>query len=126
MSAYSTLSDQELLELLKKEDRLAFTEIYERYAPKLYYQINQLLKDADTSQDLVQDIFIAVWNKARNIKAGANFAGYLPIPIYLEAGMVMVYTGERGTSEPFTALQIGQGKEVPNEMALFIFSSVNA
>ncbi|MBB5437287.1 RNA polymerase sigma-70 factor (ECF subfamily) [Pedobacter sp. AK017] len=77
MSAYSTYHDDELVALLKQGDHGAFTEIYERYAPKLYYQINQLLRDGDASQDLVQDIFIAIWNKAHNIKAGANFAGYL-------------------------------------------------
>lgn len=77
MSAYHTYTDQELVDLLRQGDRLAFTEIYERYAPKLYYQINQLLHDGDASQDLVQDIFIAVWNKALNIRAEANFAGYL-------------------------------------------------
>lgn len=79
MPAYQRYTDQELLDLLKQEDRAAFTEIYDRYASKIYYQVNQMLRDKDATKDLVQDLFIIIWNKAANIKAGANLAGYLYI-----------------------------------------------
>jgi len=76
---YNKLSDQELAELLKEGDREAFTEIYDRYAPKVYYQINQIVRNAETAKDLVQDLFITIWNKAGHIKANANLGGYLYI-----------------------------------------------
>ena len=79
MAAYSTFSDQELLAMVKEGDKSAFTEIYDRYAPKIYYQVNQLLRDSESAKDVVQELFITVWNKANNIKENNNLAGYLYI-----------------------------------------------
>lgn len=69
--------DHQLLDLLKARDELAFTEIYNRYAPKVLYQIRQMLREEDVAQDLTQELFITIWNKSGNIRAGANLAGYL-------------------------------------------------
>lgn len=77
MSDYTTHNDQELLELLKAEDHLAFNEIYNRYSILLFYQVNQMLRDEETSKDIVQELFISLWDRPSNIKQDANLAGYL-------------------------------------------------
>lgn len=79
MSVYGAYSDQELIALLKQGDRAAFNELYDRYAQKAYVQVNQMLRDEEAAKDIVQDLFITIWNKADNIKPGANVAGYLYI-----------------------------------------------
>lgn len=79
LGLYSKLTDQELLELLKEGDRAAFAEIYDRYAPKIYDQINRMLRDGDSAKDVVQELFIVIWNRAENIHAKGNLAGYLYI-----------------------------------------------
>lgn len=70
-------SDQELVILLKGADHAAFTEIYNRYSIPVLYQINQMLRDRESSRDLLQDLFVALWNKPENIKADANLRAYL-------------------------------------------------
>src|ERR1700761_5838133 len=77
MAAYKTFSDAELIALLKQGDERAFTEIYERYSMMLYYRVNQLLRDSESSRDIVQEIFLALWDKAHHIQENANLAGYL-------------------------------------------------
>lgn len=77
MTDHAHLSDLELLILLKARDEAAFTEIYHRYAPKILYQISQMLRESEAAQDLTQELFINIWNKSANIRAGANLAGYL-------------------------------------------------
>ncbi len=77
MLDYSAHSDQEVLEMLKAGDQLAFNEIYKRYSMQLFYQVNQMLRDEDTSKDIVQELFISLWDKSSNINLGANLAGYL-------------------------------------------------
>lgn len=77
MENLKQLSDLELLALLKERDESAFTEIYNRFAPKILYQISQMLREPEAAQDLTQDLFITIWNKADNIRSDANFAGYL-------------------------------------------------
>jgi RNA polymerase sigma-70 factor (ECF subfamily) len=79
MAAYSAYTDQELIVLLQQGDHAAFTAIYDRYAPKVFYQVNQMLRDAEVSKDLVQELFIVIWSKAAHIKAGAKLGGYLYI-----------------------------------------------
>jgi RNA polymerase sigma-70 factor, ECF subfamily len=77
MTDYANHSDLELLVLLKAGDKAAFTEIYRRYAPKILYQISQMLREPEAAQDLTQELFITIWKKAANIRQEANLAGYL-------------------------------------------------
>jgi len=79
MVAYDAFTDQQLLDFLKQGDQKAFNEIYDRYAPKVYYQVNQMLRDEESSKDVVQDLFVTIWDKCRNIKTEGNLAGYLYI-----------------------------------------------
>jgi RNA polymerase sigma-70 factor (family 1) len=77
MVAYSILTDQELVALLKEGDHAAFTEIYNRHSVPVLYQINQLLRDRESARDLLQDLFIALWKKPENLQAHANLKAYL-------------------------------------------------
>jgi RNA polymerase sigma-70 factor (family 1) len=79
LAAINTLSDHELIALLKRGDNAAFTEIYDRYAMAVFYRVNQMLRDEETSKDLVQDLFITIWSKAELIREETNLAGYLYI-----------------------------------------------
>ncbi|WP_286860025.1 MULTISPECIES: RNA polymerase sigma factor [Sphingobacterium] len=74
---YKDLSDGELISLVKKQDRLAFTEIYDRYAITIYYKVNSILLDEDSSKDIVQDLFASIWARTDNLKSEENLAGYL-------------------------------------------------
>ncbi|MEJ5145296.1 RNA polymerase sigma factor [Sphingobacterium sp. MYb388] len=76
---YKKLTDGELISLIKEQDRLAFTEIYDRYAITVYYKVNNILRDENASKDLVQDLFASIWSKSENIKSEENLAGYLYI-----------------------------------------------
>lgn len=77
MAAYKDFSDYELTALLKQGEERAFTEIYDRYSMLIYYRVNQMLRDAEASKDIVQEVFMALWDKPENIRDDANLAGYL-------------------------------------------------
>lgn len=57
MISYATYDEAQLVELLKTGDEAAFTEIYYHYSEQLYYNILALVKDGNTAEELVQDIF---------------------------------------------------------------------
>jgi RNA polymerase sigma-70 factor (ECF subfamily) len=61
MEPLKKLNDLELLALLRDGDHAAFTEIYDRYFAPLYSAAYSLLKDADTCDDIVQEIFTWLW-----------------------------------------------------------------
>lgn len=79
MKMYSEFTDSELIRLLKDRNHEAFAEIYNRYAVLMFYKVNQMLRDEEPSKDLVQDLFVALWDKPELIQEDNNLAGYLYI-----------------------------------------------
>ncbi|RAJ37036.1 RNA polymerase sigma factor [Pedobacter cryoconitis] len=77
MGMYGEYSDSELIELLKSGDRLAFTEIYNRYWSVLYAQVYKMLRDQDDAKDVIQEIFSKLWINAAAIKSNHNLGGLL-------------------------------------------------
>jgi RNA polymerase sigma-70 factor (family 1) len=65
------LTDEKLLELLKVDDARAFEAIYNRYFQRLYAHAYKIVGDADRCKDILQEIFIQLWNKrhSQDIKA---------------------------------------------------------
>lgn len=56
-------TDQELIALLKENERNAIEQIYERYWKSLYLSAYSLIKDAAQSEDIVQDVLLQLWLK---------------------------------------------------------------
>jgi RNA polymerase sigma-70 factor (family 1) len=77
MSINNKLSDMELTGLLKSGNRAAFSEIYNRYWDGLYIHCLKMLKDESEAQDLVQELFISLWEKSNELDLKVNVAGYL-------------------------------------------------
>lgn len=59
----ATRTDQELLELLKRDDIRAFEELYHRYFSRLHQQAFSVLRDDIASKDIIQEVFLQLWNK---------------------------------------------------------------
>jgi RNA polymerase sigma-70 factor (family 1) len=77
MTTYSSYSDQELAALLKAGDAYAYTEIYDRYKALLYRHAYKKLGDAAEAGDVMQDIFLMLWNRREYLREGENLSGYL-------------------------------------------------
>jgi len=54
----------DLLARIAKRERRAFEELYTRYANILYATAMKFLKEDADAQDVVQDVFIQIWDKA--------------------------------------------------------------
>ncbi|WP_121811272.1 RNA polymerase sigma factor [Mucilaginibacter kameinonensis] len=77
MANYSKLNDLELSDLLKDNNHHAFTEIYERYAGLLYVYAFKLTADRDSSKDIVQDLFISLWDNRSATNFRTSISAYL-------------------------------------------------
>lgn len=62
MNVTTTYTEEELLLLLKGQDRQAFNYLYRQYSGALYGVVYKLIADEQTSQDVLQEVFIKVWN----------------------------------------------------------------
>lgn len=77
MSNYAKYSDVELLSLLKESDNGAYMEIYERYNSLLFAYAYRKLQDKQESQDVVQEVFITLWEKRESFILKTYLSGFL-------------------------------------------------
>ncbi len=77
MLNYSGFTDDELAGLLKKGDHTAFKEIYLRYDSLLYLYCYRKLQDKEEAKDVVQEVFIALWENREQFVLRTFLSGYL-------------------------------------------------
>lgn len=77
MSNSSSYNEQELLSGLRDGIDEAFTQIYRQYSERLYYNILALVKDELVAEELLQDIFVHVWQMREKIQIEKSLGGYL-------------------------------------------------
>ncbi|GJM16164.1 MAG: hypothetical protein DHS20C13_14910 [Thermodesulfobacteriota bacterium] len=56
--------DRELIDQVKQGDKTAFKEIYSRFSQVTYNLALRILRDKEDAEEVVQEIFLQVWNKA--------------------------------------------------------------
>ncbi|ATP55673.1 RNA polymerase sigma-70 factor [Pedobacter ginsengisoli] len=81
MKDYSSFSDSQLLSLLREEDHLAFTEIYNRYWKRLFTIASHKLKALEDAEEVVQNIFVALWNRRTNLYVTSTLSAYLAVSV---------------------------------------------
>ena len=78
MTDYIHYTDEALCtELPGNNGSAAFSTLYERYSERLYYNILGLVKDELAAEELLQDVFLRLWQKRDNLKIEKGFANYL-------------------------------------------------
>ncbi|WP_288205328.1 RNA polymerase sigma-70 factor [uncultured Parabacteroides sp.] len=70
-------TDEQLLSLLKRSNENAFTVIYNRYNRLLYVLAYKYLKDKDVAKDIVQQIFLKLWEIRETLIINVNLKNYL-------------------------------------------------
>jgi RNA polymerase sigma-70 factor (family 1) len=76
----STLTDCELLEAVRQNDKKAFAELFKRYWKKVYAMTYALVRSEKPTQEIVQDIFISLWDKRLTLSIN-----HLPSYLYVTA-----------------------------------------
>jgi len=66
-----------LVELARKGDRQAFSEIVKREMKNVIAVTYRLSGDRDSALDLAQDTFVAAWEKIREFRSEAKFSSWL-------------------------------------------------
>lgn len=68
---------KELLEKLKRGDDQAFEELYHSYKEPAVRFCNSILKDTEESENIIQEVFVKIWNRRSTINPELNFTSYL-------------------------------------------------
>ena len=67
MQNLNKYSEEELVQLLQRQDKSAFSYLYDNYAPALNNIIYRMVEDVTLAEDILQEAFVKIWN---------NFASY--------------------------------------------------
>jgi RNA polymerase sigma-70 factor (family 1) len=81
MPSMVSLSDNELVDLLRVENRQAFSEIYSRYWKKLFVVAANKAGSAEEAEEIVQDIFISLWDRRETIEITTSLNAYLAVSV---------------------------------------------
>lgn len=77
VTKHSDMPDDELWELFKKGDELAFKEMYFKHYPMLYQYGFNICHDEDVCDDVIQDMFSDLWHTRRNLGIALSIKAYL-------------------------------------------------
>jgi RNA polymerase sigma-70 factor (ECF subfamily) len=66
---YTRLDDETLLVLIARSQETALSELYDRYSRLVYSVALNTLGDSSRAEEVTQDVFVRVWQKARTFHA---------------------------------------------------------
>lgn len=66
----SVNTEQELIALLKNKDRQAYSYLYDNYAGALYGIIMKVLNKEEAAKDVLQEVFVKIWQHIGSYDAG--------------------------------------------------------
>ena len=69
--------DQSLVQLLQKGNVTAFDSLFEVYGPKLFGFALKYFKNESDAEELVQEVFVQVWEHHQSLKSELSFKSYL-------------------------------------------------
>jgi RNA polymerase sigma-70 factor (family 1) len=70
-------NDKELIESISSGSQGAFQILFDRYWKSLYAFVYRLTKDEDHSKDILQDVFMYIWNNREKLHTSESFLPYL-------------------------------------------------
>lgn len=70
-------SQKDILKRLRKGDLVAFDKIYQQYAKRLYGFVFNFVKNESDTEEILQEVFIAVWESRENIDVNGSFNSYI-------------------------------------------------
>lgn len=72
-------NDSMLLTLFRQEDtrEAAFTAIVRKYQQKLYWHVRRMVVEHEDSNDILQQVFIKMWNSLEDFRGDANLYTWL-------------------------------------------------
>ena len=69
--------EKDLLNRLKNDDAEAYIQLYDHYYPSLYVYVLRFVKIPELAEDVLQDVFLKLWEVRHRIDADLFFSAYL-------------------------------------------------
>jgi len=70
-------TDKELVIQIRNGDITAFDKIYKKYSNRLYLFVFGIIKSQKDAEDIIQEVFIKIWDKKDKINEHLSFQSFL-------------------------------------------------
>lgn len=77
MSNQNLNHDEILIGRLRNGDESALTELYNKFWQSLFMSAYNVLKDKELCEDVIQDIFMNIWNNREKLEIHISLKGYM-------------------------------------------------
>lgn len=71
------ISDQQLIPAVRGGDHLAFEHLFHKYGSSLFSFVLSVLKDEFDAEEVVQDVFLKIWEKRKGLDSSLSIKSYL-------------------------------------------------
>lgn len=69
--------DTYLVSLLKNDNKQAYKTLFEKYGTRLYLFALKYLKEKEDAKDLLNEVFLTLWENRQNLKTNSSLKAYL-------------------------------------------------
>jgi RNA polymerase sigma-70 factor (ECF subfamily) len=77
VSYSNTVIDKEIVLQLKAGNSDAFEKVFFSFSERLYYFAMKYLRNQHDAEELVQEVFVKLWENRNNLNEDLSFSGYL-------------------------------------------------
>jgi RNA polymerase sigma-70 factor (family 1) len=84
MKAETNHADADLVKKLKNNDEDAMIMLYRSYWKDLYISAFRILKDKEVCEDIIQELFIRIWNNRAELNISSSLQAYLSAAVRYE------------------------------------------
>lgn len=72
-----SITDDKLIAAIANDDYTSYNKMFVRYYSRLCCYAYRLLGEKEDAEDVVQELFLTLWNNRKRILVGENVSGYL-------------------------------------------------
>jgi RNA polymerase sigma-70 factor (ECF subfamily) len=112
-----TNKEDDLVQQLKAGEAAAFDELFEIYGQKLYGFALKYLKSQTEAEELVQDVFVRIWENRKSLNSDFSFKSYL---FTIALNQVRKYFKKRAMSLRYLASLKEDDFDLDNQTAEFV------
>jgi RNA polymerase sigma-70 factor, ECF subfamily len=69
--------DKILVVRVKNDDQMAFQQLFEKYAERIYYFSMRYIKNKEEAEEIAQEVFVRVWLRRHDLKEELSFCSYI-------------------------------------------------
>ena len=77
MNNPATYKDEELMQDIKAGNMLAFDMLYKKYSVRVHKFANSILKSTEESENIVQDVFLSLWENRHKVEKDSSVKYYI-------------------------------------------------